>query len=344
MPDIHNPHDHPSAALRASFFRAIFAATFARRDVAAEFARHYLPPNIVETLDLETLQPVKDSFVDDELRDHFTDLLYETRLQDDTLAYVYLLFEHKSYSEPWIAFQLLRYMVRIWEYVLEQRQVTILPPIIPLVIYHGEERWQVDLRFHKLVTACPPLADYVPDFRYELYDLSTYSDEELVGAVNLQVVMFLLKHIFDKDWHSVLPRIMRLLKELARAESGLAYVERALRYLAAAARTLRREDLEEAVQQAFPKTGGALMQTIAQTWVEEGIERGIERGAVQATRDNIRELLEMRFGTVSDRVVTALAEVQDLARLKALLKKTVTVTSLTKFEMALTQSLADDTE
>jgi hypothetical protein len=126
-------------------------------------------------LNLETLQPAKDSFVDDELRDHFTDLLYETRLQDDTLAYVYLLFEHKSYSEPWTAFQLLRYMVRIWEYVLEQHQVTILPPIIPLVVYHGEERWQVDVRFRQLVTACPPLADYVPDFRYELYDLSMYS-------------------------------------------------------------------------------------------------------------------------------------------------------------------------
>jgi predicted transposase/invertase (TIGR01784 family) len=336
MPDIRNPHDHPSAALRASFFRA----TFARHDVAADFARHYLPPNIVETLDLETLQPVKDSFVDDELRDHFTDLLYETRLQADTLAYVYLLFEHKSYSEPWVAFQLLRYMVRIWEYVLEQRQVTILPPIIPLVVYHGEERWRVDRRFHKLVTACPPLADYVPDFRYELYDLSTYSDEELVGAVNLQVVMFLLKHIFDKDWHSILPRIMRLLKELARAESGLAYVEQALRYLAAAARTLQRADLEEAVQQTFPKTGGALMQTIAQTWVEEGIERG----AVQATRDNILELLEIRFGTVPDRVAVALAGGETLAQLKAIHRQAAMATSLSEFEMALTQSLAGDDE
>jgi RNase P/RNase MRP subunit POP5 len=153
-----------------------------------------------------------------------------------------------------------------------------------------------------------------------------------------------MKHIFAEDWHRVLPQVMRLLADLAHAESGLVYVERALRYVAAAARTLRREDLEEAVQQTFPKTGGALMQTIAQTWVEEGIEEGIERGTVQATRDNIRVLLEMRFGTVSDRVVMALAEVQDLARLKALLKKTVTVTSLTKFEMALTQSLADDTE
>jgi predicted transposase/invertase (TIGR01784 family) len=336
MPDIKNPHDH--------FFRA----TFTHRNVAAGFARHYLPLDIVENLDLETLQPTKDSFVDDELRDHFTDLLYETRLKDNTLAYVYLLFEHKSYSEPWVAFQLLRYMVRIWEYALEQYQVTTLPPIIPLVVYHGEQRWQVDARFCHLVTACPPLADYVPDFRYELYDLSMYSDEELVGAVNLRLPLFLMKHIFDKDWHKVLPRVMQLLEELAYAESGLAYVERALRYLAAAARTLRSEDLEEAVAQTFPKTGGVLMQTIAQTWVEEGIEQGIEqgieRGAMQARREDIVELLEIRFGTVPDRVVTVLAEVEELAHLKTIYRQAATATTLTEFEMTLTQSLVNDNE
>jgi predicted transposase/invertase (TIGR01784 family) len=332
MPDLPNPHDR--------FFRA----TFAQRDVAADFARHYLPPDVVENLDLETLQPAKGSFVDDELRDHFTDLLYETRLKDDTLAYVYVLFEHKSYSEPRVAFQLLRYMVRIWEYVVEQRRVITLPPIIPLVVYHGEQRWQVDQRFRKLVTACPPLAGYIPDFRYELYDLSTFSDADLVGAVNLQVTLLLMKHIFDKDWHRLLPQVMQLLEELAKAESGLAYVERALRYMVAAAQTLQREDLEEAVQQAFPKTGGVLMQTIAQTWVEEGIEQGIEQGVVQARREDILALLEARFGPVSDRVATALTEVENLARLKALLRKTVTVTSLTEFEMLLTQSLVDDSE
>jgi hypothetical protein len=67
MPELYNPHDHPSAALRVSFFRA----TFAQRDVAAGFARHYLPSVVVEPLNLEILQPAKDSFVDDELCDHF---------------------------------------------------------------------------------------------------------------------------------------------------------------------------------------------------------------------------------------------------------------------------------
>ncbi len=326
MPDYPNPHDR--------FFRA----TFARREVAADFARHYLPPSVVEHLNLETLQAAKDSFVDEELREHFTDILYETRLKDDTLAYVYLLFEHKSYSDPWVAFQLLRYMVRIWEHVLEQRCVTRLPPIIPLVVYHGEQHWHVDGRFRKLVTAYPPLADYVPDFRYELYDLSMYSDEEIVGAVNLRLLLFLQKHISDKDWYTTLPRIMALLKELAQAENSMEYVKIALRYMAVAARSLQREELAQAVKQTFPETGGVLMQTIAQTWIEEGVERG----AVQTTRENILDLLEIRFGIVSDRVTQALAGVDDLARLKALHRRAVLVDSLAEFEVAVVQSKVDN--
>jgi flagellar biosynthesis/type III secretory pathway protein FliH len=60
------------------------------------------------------------------------------------------------------------------------------------------------------------------------------------------------------------------------------------------------------------------MQTIAQQWIEEGrkvgleeglekgmevgLEKGQEHGAIQATRENIFELLEARFGTIRERI------------------------------------------
>jgi predicted transposase/invertase (TIGR01784 family) len=322
MADLPNPHDH--------FFRA----TFARREVAADFARHYLPPAVVAHLDLNTLESTKDSFVDDALRAHFTDLLYHVQLRDGTPAYVYLLFEHKSYSAPGVAFQLLRYMVRIWEHGMEQRPVTRLPAIVPLVVYHGPQRWQVDQRFSALVAAPAAFADYVPDFRYSLSDLSAYSDAELAGAVGLQVTLLLLKHIFDAEWHTTLPKIMALLEKLAQAEDSLAYIETVLRYMATAARSLGREELTAAVNQTFPETGGALMQTIAQTWVEEG--------AMQTRREDILALLDIRFGPVADRVVTVLAQIEDLDHLKNLHKQTVLVDSLAEFEMMLAHAKVNE--
>ena len=256
---VSNPHDH--------FFRA----TFARPEVAAEFARHYLPPPVVAHLDLTTLEPVKASYVDEELRDHVTDLLYQVRLQDGDFAYVYLLFEHKSYPDRWVAFQLLRYMVRIWEHARQQEPSADLPPILPLVLYHGKQRWRIDARFQALVAAPPALTEYVPDFQYALYDLSTYSDAELVGAVSVQVPLWTMKHIYDTDWETALVQLMALLQALAQAESGLAFVETVLRYVSAAAGSLERDELKQALEENMPQDGGALMQTIAQQWIEEGM-------------------------------------------------------------------------
>jgi predicted transposase/invertase (TIGR01784 family) len=181
MPAMSNPHDH--------FFKEIFS----RREVAADFVRRYLPPDIVAQLDLAGLHIVKDSFVDPNLREHFTDLLYQTRLQDGQDAYVYVLFEHKSHPEPLVAFQLLRYLVRIWEQVLKQGPVSHLPPIVPVVVYHGVETWRIDRRFRGLFVDRPALMEYIPDFRYQLCDLSDYSDEEIAGEVLLQVTLLVLK-------------------------------------------------------------------------------------------------------------------------------------------------------
>jgi hypothetical protein len=62
-------------------------------------------------------------------------------LHDGQIAYVYFLFEHKSYPDRLVALQLLRYLARFWEQQVSAGQFP-LPPIMPLVVYHGE-RWIV---------------------------------------------------------------------------------------------------------------------------------------------------------------------------------------------------------
>ena len=105
---ITNPHDH------------FFKATFSRRETALDFVQGYLPPEVVQVLDLTAFEISKDSFIDSKLKEHFSDILYKVGLQNGGEAYIYLLFEHKSYPDDYVAFQLLRYMVRIWEQQQQQ--------------------------------------------------------------------------------------------------------------------------------------------------------------------------------------------------------------------------------
>jgi hypothetical protein len=49
------------------------------------------------------------------------------------------------------------------------------------------------------VPAPSPLAPYVPDFTYQLTDLSHYRDEELKGLVRQRAALLVLKYIFQPD-------------------------------------------------------------------------------------------------------------------------------------------------
>jgi hypothetical protein len=81
------------------------------------------------------------------------------------------------------------------------------------------------------------------------------------------------------------------------------------------------------------------MNTIAQEWIQLGIEQGREQGKeigeLQATRENVLRLLELRFGKVTAHTVTVLAQIDDLAQMKALFQHAATEESLTAFEEAL---------
>jgi len=275
MDGINHPHDH------------FFQHTFARREVAADFLAHYLPAPVRDLLDLKSLELSKDSFVDEALQDHFSDLLYTTRLQDGSTAHVYLLFEHKSYPAELVAFQLLRYMVRIWEEMLREQPEAGLRPIIPLVLYHGRTQWHVHQNFGALLQGPEALRIYWPEFNYELYDLTRYRDEELVGAAMLQVTLQVMKHVFTGELAQRLPGILRLLQELARQRSGLEFLYTVLRYVSQSGRNVTAEDIHQAVITVFPEEGAVLMATAAEQWIERGKEQGKQEGIVIGKQEGI---------------------------------------------------------
>jgi len=144
---------------------ALFRETMSHREVAADFLRNYLPDNVLRRIRLETLSIRKDTFVAPDQARHHSDLLYEVRLLSGRSAFVYFLFEHKSAPDRFVALQLLRYMLEIWELSRKQRKARrSLPLIIPIVVYHGRSR-QRAVRLGELVDCADEgLGAYVPDF------------------------------------------------------------------------------------------------------------------------------------------------------------------------------------
>lgn len=312
-----NPHDR--------FFKEVFT----RKEVAAEFFQLYLPTDLVNRLDLTSLTYLKDSFVTKELQEYYSDLLFKVSLKDGSPAYLYILLEHKSYAEKTTALQLLRYILSIWEMTLKKKQkgeALTFPVILPVVLYHGAESWGAGTALHDLVTYPASLMQFLPDFEFVLWDASRYRDEEIQGAVILQVALLLFRHIFRPDLRDQLPGILALLRELTQKQTGREYLETVIRYLLSAAPkdTVSDEDVKNAVEKAIPQIGGIIMVTIADTLIEKGM--------LQSTREDVVEILKIRFAKVPRRLTNNITRLNDLAILKDLHRKAAQADSIETFE------------
>lgn len=324
-----NPHDH--------FFREKFSDPALARD----FLQHYLPPEMVTLFDLSSLEILKDSFVDVALRDQHSDLLYKVGLHNGRAAYIYLLFEHKSYPDPEMLWQLFRYMYNILEQARKDKVPP--PPILPIVFYHGVETWNVAQDLAALFETPDALRPYVLNFRYWLYDLSDYSDEEIKGQVVLQAALLLLKYIMRDELKERLAGMVDLLRTLARQERGLDHLRTMLIYLSRGTDKIDQEALQKVVDEVFEE-GDVLMSTIAEQWVEQGLERGRAEGREEGFKEgqhkmalrNLHRILNHRFETSLDRFETDFQPL-DLDVITALSDAAFEVESLAEFETRLAE-------
>jgi predicted transposase/invertase (TIGR01784 family) len=298
---IHNPHD--------TFFRE----TFSRREVAEDVLREYLPPELVEGIDWSTLEISKDSFVEKALRKHFSDLVYDVRHGQRNIK-IYLLFEHKSSPEHWVALQLLRYQVRIWELYRKQHPDEPLPPIVPLVLYHGRTDWRAPKNFQALFGGLDEaLASYVPVFCYELCDLHLPEPEEIRGRLLSRVILLALKHIFDPSPKQALSGLMPLLRDLLEQETSREMLEVLLRYYIHASGTLDEQDIRELLTETA--RGEDYMQTFIDRYIEQGRQQGLvvgeqkglvlgeqkgrQEGRQEERQDLLLRQMTRKFGTLT---------------------------------------------
>jgi len=172
--NLHQPHDK------------LVKATFSDLQNARAFFEGHLEPEVVRRIDWASLRLESGSFVDAELSASASDLLYSVGIEGQT-TYLYILFEHQSGDDPWMALRVLAYMVRIWRGHLQKPDAgEKLPPILPLVLAQDAKPWKSPTRFRELVAAPEGLADrmreHTPDFTFGLIELFRMPFDKILGT------------------------------------------------------------------------------------------------------------------------------------------------------------------
>ena len=200
--------------------------------VAREFFETYLPDNIRQMVDLNHLELSPGSYIDEELNESASDILYKTQIGGEP-AYLYLL-EHLSSQDKLMPFRLLKYMTRIWDDHLSQmkgkKEGKTLPLIIPIVFYHGREPYTYSRDIRDLITAPKELIEKHLFTPFHLVDTHAISDETLREQHWFGTMAFFMKHVFERDFLPYLKEALAVLHQLEQSD-GSNFVITLLNYI-----------------------------------------------------------------------------------------------------------------
>jgi predicted transposase YdaD len=279
---------------------ALFKRTFSDPVHAAGELRSVLPAALTAQMDFDDLRVESGSYVDQELGERHSDLLYSVPLGSQR-ALIYLLFEHQSGVDPKMLFRLLRYMVRIWERWLKAHpEAERLPPLIPVVLYHGAEQWWAPVAFEGLIDldgeAAQAAAPFVPHFRCALDDLSRFTSEDLrnrSATALARLALFLLKGArHDPDLVDRLWDWAEAWRAVWSAPDGLATLQGLIRYIL----LVNAKATPQRMQKLLGSTVGPEVQevvmTVGQQLIEQGMVTGFEKGIEQGMVTGIEKGIE----------------------------------------------------
>ncbi|HDT11595.1 MAG TPA: hypothetical protein ENN58_02530 [bacterium] len=184
-----NPHDQ------------FFIKTFSDRNNMTVFLKDTLPEKLSKIIDFSYIKFGSDTHVDNKLHKNITDIIVKTRtVTDESPVDIYFLFEHKSNYDNNILFQILRYMINIWEKDIKGKKKPRI--IIPFIFYHGKRKWKLT-KLSELLTDNRELKDWMIDIPYLLFDTAQWdskkSPKDFGDEARLHISIEMMKRAFSMD-------------------------------------------------------------------------------------------------------------------------------------------------
>jgi predicted transposase/invertase (TIGR01784 family) len=185
-----------------------------------------------------------------------------------------------------------------------------LPVIVPLVLYHGQPKWELSKNFISLFEDPAGFEPYIPDFSFNLQDVSHMPDENIQGSPLLRMILTTFKYIHSPEIRNKLWDIFKLFLELSDKNDISEYLEVMVNYLVNSPGKLTEEELQEPVNRLIEE-GGADMQTIFEKWVDKGVEKGKIEKALEVAKKMLLKGLDPN--TIMDITGVNKEEIEKLA-------------------------------
>ncbi len=308
--------------------------------------------HLVVHLDFSQLVHINRSFIPDNLREQESDLVYSVPFHSESEAeelLIYILIEHQSTIDLTMGFRVLFYMTQIWDFQRREWESNNIPksqwrfrPIIPIVFYTGEQRWQTPLSISALMDLPDTLSEFVPKFNTLFFPVKSTDTAVLTKTdhpFGWLLTVLQKEHASKEEIRTALVEAVTHIDTLDEEETQ--QWKRAIFYLYLLILHRRpieeHEELQTLVYQHIQETsrkeeGEKMAQTMAEYLIEQGEKqgekRGERRGETRAKREDILKLLSLRFDSVPESVASRITSIRSLSRLDTLFDRVATAKTL----------------
>ncbi|WGM03574.1 Rpn family recombination-promoting nuclease/putative transposase [Arsenophonus nasoniae] len=251
---------------------AVFKQFLSEKETAKDFFDIWLPDEIKALCDLDSLKVESSSFIDSEMKNYQSDILYSVSTTKGS-GYIYVLIETQSTPDKLIAWRLMRYSMAAMQKHLEQGNKK-LPLVFPILFYCGEQsphpystHWLDCFENRKL-------AESIYTNPFKLADVTTLDDGEIMQHKRMALLELIQKHIRRRDMTELMNEIVTLLSYNYYTDNQVITL---FNYLIQEGNAQKPMEFITEIAKQSEKHEGALM-TIAQQIEEIGIQKGIQQG------------------------------------------------------------------
>ncbi len=279
---------------------------FSHKKTFLEFLKSFLKKDWVNRIKEEDLILVDKSYILSDFEEEESDILYKVNIDGEEIIF-YVLLEFQSKVDFQMPMRLLFYMVEVWRDVLKntdkaerKRKNFKLPSIIPLVLYNGKNSWTAKTEFKEVLSGYNLFENNILNFKYSLFDINRYTEEELYSVANLVSAVFLLdQEMNEEELVRRLRKIIYILKRISPEQFSIFK-----QWLKKIVKPRLTEELQAEVEEVLNKSEqeevdfmvsnlGKTLEKLEKKATKRGLEQGIEQGIEKKAKEIAIKAIKM---------------------------------------------------
>ena len=262
---------------------------FSNVKLVKELFETFVDIPFVKELDFDNAVKIDKSFVSENFAEKESDIIYRVKHKDRDV-YIFLLIEFQSTVDKFMAVRMLRYILELYSYIIDEKKPDKLPAVFPLMLYNGDKKWTAPLHIEELIDKNIP-AEYVPNFQYFKIAENEFDREYLEKIKNAVSALFYVENLNKNE---ILENIGIIFSIMDKEEPELIKnITLFIRNYFAGDETISSAMTERIIDEKEAKQ--MLAQTI-ERWktelISEGVEKGIEKGEYSKSIETAKNMIE----------------------------------------------------